>query len=214
MKISIWALLAWSLAFAVIAIGAYYRGPRWLYLVCRPLAMVLLVSLVIEAGGASAPAYRAAVAAGLLVSLAGDLCMMPRRKRFAAGLAAFLVAQICYTFAFVKGARLALPAGPALGLLAYSALLIILLYPGLKRMRVPVLIYILAIGTMALAALARYEASGTPATLSACVGATFFLASDSVLAFDRFVRPFKSAQAVILSTYFTAQALIALSACL
>lgn len=214
MKISTWALLAWSLAFAVIAIRAYSRGPRWLYLVCRPLAMVLLLSLVIEAGGNAAPAYRAAVAAGLAVSLAGDLCMMPRRKRFAAGLAAFLVAQMCYTFAFVKGARLALPAGPALGLLAYSALLFILLYPRLKRMLVPVLIYILALGAMALAALARYEASGNPAALSSCVGAAFFLASDSLIAVDRFVRPFKNAQTLILSTYWAAQALIALSACL
>jgi len=41
-----------------------------------------------------------------------------------------------------------------------------------------------------------------------------FLASDSVLAVDRFVKPFRAAQAVILSTYFAAQALIALSTAL
>ena len=46
----------------------------------------------------------------------------------------------------------------------------------------------------------------------AAAGAVLFLASDSMLAIDRFRLPFKAAQALVLSTYWLGQWLIALSA--
>jgi uncharacterized membrane protein YhhN len=207
-------LLSWALVFAVLTVRTYYKGPRILYLVFRPLTMAVIIGLVIEAGKSAPPAYRIAVAAGLVASLIGDLFMMLRRKRFSAGVAAFLVAQVCYAFAFLSGIRFRFAPVPTLALLAYGAVLFVILNPGLKRMRVPVLVYILAISAMVLAALERYIQAGSPAALAACTGAVLFLISDSVLAVDRFVRPFRAAQAVILSTYFAAQALIAVSACL
>jgi uncharacterized membrane protein YhhN len=207
----IWLLLSWALVFAALTVWTYYKGPRLLYLVFRPLTMAVIIGLVVEAGKSASLAYRVAVAAGLVASLIGDLFMMPRRKRFTAGLAAFLVAQACYTFAFLSGIRFRFAPAPALAILAYGAVLFAILYPGLKRMRVPVLVYILAVSAMALAALERYLRAGSPAALAACAGAVLFLLSDSVLAVDRFVRPFRAAQGMILSTYFAAQALIALS---
>ncbi len=207
-------LFSWALVFAGLTVWTYYKGPRLLYLVFRPLTMAVIISLVVEAGKSASPAYRIAIAAGLVASLIGDLFMMLRRKRFSAGLAAFLVAQAFYTFAFLSGVRFRFSPGPALALLAYGAVLFVILYPGLKRMRVPVLVYILAISAMALAALERYIQTGSPAALAACAGAFLFLISDSVLAVDRFVTPFRASQAVILSTYFTAQSLIALSTCI
>lgn len=211
---AIWLLFGWALAFAALTVWTYYKGPRLLYLVFRPLTMAVIIGLVVEAGKSASPVYRIAVGAGLVASLVGDIFMMPHRKRFTAGLAAFLVAQACYTFAFLSGIRFRIAAGPALALLAYGAVLFVILNPGLKRMRVPVLFYILAISTMVLAALERYVQAGSPAALAACAGAVLFLISDSVLAVDRFVRPFRAAQGVILSTYFAAQTLIALSTCL
>lgn len=210
----IWLLLSWALVFAGLTVRTYYKGPRLLYLIFRPLTMVVLISLVIEAGKSAPPAYRFAVGAGLVVSLVGDFFMMPRRKRFAAGLAAFLAAQVCYAFAFLSGIRLRLSPVPAFAMLAYGAVLFAVLYPGLKRLRIPVLVYIFAISAMALAALERYIQAGGPAALAACAGAALFLCSDTFLALDRFVRPFRAAQGLILSTYFAAQAFIALSACL
>ena len=210
----IWLLVSWVLVFAALTIRTYYKGPRLLYIVFRPLTMAVLISLVVEAGKSAAPAYRLAVGAGLVASLIGDFFMMPRRKRFAAGLAAFLAAQACYAFAFLSGIRFRFAPVPALAVLAYGGLLFAILYPRLKRMRIPVFVYILAISAMALAALERYIQAGGPAALAACAGAILFLCSDTVLAVDRFVTPFRAAQGLILSTYFAAQALIALSVCL
>ena len=51
------------------------------------------------------------------------------------------------------------------------------------------------------------EPSGT----HALAGALLFMTSDALLAFDRFIRPFRVADAAVMATYYTAQALIALS---
>jgi uncharacterized membrane protein YhhN len=56
-----------------------------------------------------------------------------------------------------------------------------------------------------------YLTGTTDGTLVALVGAGLFVVSDSVLATNRFVRPFHAAQAAVLSTYFAAQWMIALS---
>lgn len=45
----------------------------------------------------------------------------------------------------------------------------------------------------------------------AAVGGVLFVASDSALALDRFRRPFRGAQPLVLATYWAAQTLIALS---
>jgi uncharacterized membrane protein YhhN len=50
--------------------------------------------------------------------------------------------------------------------------------------------------------------------LLAFVGACLFAISDSALALNRFRRSFRSAQFLILSTYYAAQCLIALSVAL
>jgi uncharacterized membrane protein YhhN len=48
-------------------------------------------------------------------------------------------------------------------------------------------------------------------TLSAAIGALLFLASDLILAIDRFRRPFHLSHAAVLGSYFAGQWLIALS---
>ncbi len=138
--------------------------------------------------------------------------MMLRKKRFLEGLICFLVAQVCYTFAFLSGIRLKFSSWPTVPLLIFTVLIVVILYPHLGKMRIPVIIYILVIITMARAALERsIQLPGTAALAAA--GGVLFVISDSIIAFDRFVKPFRSAQAFILSTYFAAQWLIALSVC-
>jgi uncharacterized membrane protein YhhN len=47
--------------------------------------------------------------------------------------------------------------------------------------------------------------------MAAATGALLFVASDATLAIDRFARPFVLSRAAVLSTYFAAQLLIAVS---
>ena len=76
---------------------------------------------------------------------------------------------------------------------------------------VPVLIYMLVILVMAWRAIEYARQYPSPGPLAAALGALLFVISDSALALNRFARPFRAAQALVLGTYFLAQWLIALS---
>lgn len=203
-----------SLAVLVSALGAIvaeYCGPRRAVYVCKPLAttLILLVALVgsTPAGGR----YRLAIVAGLLCSLAGDIFLMLPRDRFVAGLVSFLLAHGCYLVAFTSGGfRWTL--WPLALLLVVGIAVLGALWPRLGDYRLPVLVYLLIIVAMAWQAATRWNDLHTTAAGLAALGAALFVLSDSVLAWNRFGRPFRAAQAVVLSTYFAAQWLIALSA--
>ncbi len=64
---------------------------------------------------------------------------------------------------------------------------------------------------MAALAVGRSLGSMSAGTAAAAIGALLFMASDAMLAINRFRRPFRLAQAAVLGCYFAGQLLIALS---
>ncbi|MGH8527590.1 MAG: lysoplasmalogenase family protein [Gammaproteobacteria bacterium] len=52
---------------------------------------------------------------------------------------------------------------------------------------------------------------GSPSAVAVAVGAALFVVSDATLAINRFRRTFRAAQAIVMSTYVAALALIAWS---
>jgi uncharacterized membrane protein YhhN len=203
-------LTAAALASALLTIRAEYKGPRLQVYVFKPLTVVLIILIALQAKHATASHYVSLVVAGLLCSLAGDVFLMLPRDRFTAGLVSFLVAHVFYVFAFASGAR-----GPSVragvALAVYGASMLGLLWPGLGKVKAPVVVYVGVILLMAWAALSRAPTTVDGGGASAAVGALLFVASDSALAWNRFKGEFRSAQAVVLGTYFAAQWLIALS---
>jgi len=144
------------------------------------------------------------------VYLFKPLLMLPL-KRVIVGLVSFLVAHLCYIVAFSAGIRLGVSGFlPALFLL-YVIIMFVVLFPHLGKMKLPVLVYELVIVMMAWRAVERWAQIGDTGALLALAGAILFVISDSVWATNQFVRRYKSAQALILSSYFCAQWLIALS---
>ncbi len=207
-------LLFWALVFAALTIRAQATGSRIFIYIVRPLPILILISLVIEAGSGPSPFYLKSLAAGLILSLAGDIFMMVRKKKFKMGLICFFFAHIGYALAFFSVLKPPFSSWPTWPLLLYAVVIVGILFRHFQNMRTPVLLYIVAIITMARAAFEMAVQYPGPGPLAAATGAALFLISDSVLAFDRFLKPVKNAQTVILSTYFAAQAFIALSACL
>ena len=96
-------------------------------------------------------------------------------------------------------------------LLLVAGMVFGLLWGQLGEMRIPVFCYMLVIIAMAWVAAGAWHASLTAGSAAALVGALMFLFSDSMLALDRFRRPFPHATAWIMSSYFAAQFLIAAS---
>ena len=197
---------------ATLALGwGEYRGPRALVYVAKPLATLLILAIALAAPVGGDPRVARWIVAGLVFSLAGDVFLMLPSDRFAAGLASFLVAHLCYIAGFTSQAGFQ----PAPLVLAALVVAVGLVYrklaPGLGKLRVPVIVYIAVIVVMAWQALARCAVVPGLGPPLAAAGALLFATSDSVLALARFHRPFPASQAVVYGTYFAAQWLIALS---
>ena len=179
----------------------------WLWLVVKPLPVLCLVWWVI---GAPKTAYRDRLAAGLALSLVGDVLI---EWSFVAGLTAFLLAHIAYTAAFLADTRRPhlLRAVP---IAAYGAGMTAFLGGGLGEMRPAVVAYVIAICSMVWRAAARVGRSGVPrpGEWAALAGAVLFALSDTLIAFDRFHSPIAGVQLPIILLYWAGQLGIAMSA--
>jgi len=212
----------WPIALAILAVGAIagaliegvgFEGAIWLHYLCKPAATGLIIAYAVRVRDAAEPRYRRWILAGLAFSLVGDICLMLPVDAFVAGLAAFLFAHLCYIAALWRGAR-----GPALfvcllAMAAYAALNIVGLWPHLPAtLRGAVIAYTCVLAAMAALALARAVSlrarAGQPAWRAA-LGALLFVASDSILAWDRFAGHWPWAIAWVLATYYAAQWCIA-----
>lgn len=144
----------------------------------------------------------------LFFSWLGDVLLIFQEQNsafFIMGLLSFLTAHIIYTIIFRKSSNEFRPKtftyATAFLLLVYGLLLVAMLWSGLGAMKIPVLFYTLVITAMGLSALFR-RATGSSLVL---VGAMLFIASDSLLALNKFDSPFIGAGFWIMSTYILAQ---------
>ncbi|MCW2794710.1 MAG: hypothetical protein JWM79_207 [Nocardioides sp.] len=171
------------------------------------LAGLLVVALVLGAAS-SAPGRWMLVA--LALGMAGDVALLGESVgRFRAGVAAFLVGHVAWIVAF---ATLGLPRPDwswlVLALVAASGLVTRDVVPAAHRahgssVSLPVAVYTLVIATMLVCA----WFTGAPLIAA---GAAIFVASDSTLSVDRFVRPLPSAHLLVMITYHVGQALMVL----
>lgn len=139
---------------------------------------------------------------------------------FLLGLVAFFIGHVAYVAAFWGGALP--PLGNSVPLLAYSGMLTYTLWPHVPAdLQLPVLAYVAVITTMAVRAVGRHyapmkERPGAASFLAAAAGALLFVASDSVLACNKFLPGFwldaQQSRVVVMGTYYAAQLLIAGSA--
>jgi uncharacterized membrane protein YhhN len=195
---------------SVFAVGdwiAKARASRALEYLCKPTT---LVALIAAAGlldpAADAHTRRAWFVAALIFSLTGDVLLMLPQDLFVPGLAAFLVGHLCYVVGFWTH-------GPSGFALAIAVVVVVALVAPLGRriltsisrarqpreLRIAVAAYMAVISAMLATALAT-------GNVLAAVGATLFVASDSMIAWDRFVHPFARAPVAIMMTYHLGQA--------
>ncbi|MFI5210536.1 MAG: lysoplasmalogenase [Gemmatimonadales bacterium] len=204
------ALAATALS-AALHLRAHYRGPPWQVYLFKPLTIAILLLLAATGTSPHGPRYQLAIVAGLSCSLVGDVMLMLPGDRLVPGLAAFLVAHLAYLVAFASGIPFGSAPALLIPLLLIGALLLRLLWPGLGSYRGPVLAYTVAILLMVWSALGRNSVAPGTGALLAAAGAALFMLSDSILALNRFRRPFPGAQVAIMTSYVAAQAMIALS---
>ncbi|MEZ5094310.1 lysoplasmalogenase [Nocardioides sp.] len=146
----------------------------------------------------------------LALGLVGDVFLLGRTTaRFQAGLAAFLLGHLAYLACFVA-LGLDQPAGALAGAVVALGALVAArgVLPATHRsdgpaLSAPVAVYMLVITVMVVAA-------WTTDSWLVPLGASVFVASDTMLAVNRFVRPLPRADLLVMVTYHVGQALIVL----
>ncbi|XP_036590481.1 lysoplasmalogenase-like [Trichosurus vulpecula] len=163
---------------------------------CLP---ILCLALFVHESAPSGP-YGLFVWLGLLCSALGDI-VLTWPNLFPFGLVAFALAYLFYL--------MALGWHPIRQALLEPVIAIFILYFGLLYPHLPsslsllMFAYVVILGLMLWRALARGR--------SAALGGLLFSISDAVQAWDTFVQPLPSGRMIIMVTYYTAQALLALS---
>lgn len=202
-----WAVLVGAAAVAAIT-AALLPDLRPLHYVAKPLATLLVVLMVWHAA-VPQPDYRRSVLAGLLLSTLGDIWLMLPWDAFVAGLASFLAAHLAYLFAFTRRVRLQPWRWPFLAYAVLAAAVLALLWPRLPdALRVPVLIYVVALAAMAAQAAVVALQQPSRSAGAAALGGLSFVVSDALLAIDRFHTPLPLAPLWVLASYWVAQLLI------
>lgn len=205
----------WERALVVCALLATLNatlGQTALYMVFKPLTMVLAIAWIAMNRGQAAPygvRFKAALLLGLVASLAGDMFLL-FPGYFIHGLLAFLIAHLAYIALFSQGVGLFPRKGPLLLTLAVGTGMYTFLWHGglPPGLRAPVAAYVLVIACMAAQALGRAQSLGNSQARAVATGACLFMLSDALLATNRFVLPLPLAPLWILGTYYAAQVLI------
>ena len=152
---------------------------------------------------------------GLGFSLIGDIALMLNPRFFMAGLGAFLLAHVCYLVGFNQQAApfnlgvmvVAVIVGLAASIVLRRIRPGIMRVPRGKRFLTAVTLYGATLTLMLLSALItlfRPEWNPLHAALAA-IGAALFFTSDSLLAYDRFVRKLNHGQSYVHLTYHVGQ---------
>lgn len=203
-----WLLGILATAAAVADWNAVARDHKRAVQVFKPLTLLALLGLALAVAPRS-EGQRDLFVAALLLGLTGDVFLMFSDRWFMPGLAAFLVGHLLYSAGFMA-AGLQRPgiSRAEIPLVLVAAAVLGQIVGRLVRRRpgvaLAILCYGLALAGMAVLALASGSAI-------AAAGGILFLASDAILAWNRFIRPLGWAPLVVIVTYHLAQGALALS---
>jgi uncharacterized membrane protein YhhN len=193
--------------------------------VVKPLLMPILLVLFLLNAHNNLSLERICIVIALSFSCVGDILLMQHRNDlFVFGLVSFLIAHISYVVSFMvrlhhdgaaKRKRLTVSAMivALIPFLAYIILMLYIICPKMnenadktKDLVIPVILYTFVIVGMAYISYLRDRKA--PGFWSVFIGAIFFVLSDSILAFDKFVAPLPTPGLFIMFTYGVGQYLI------
>jgi uncharacterized membrane protein YhhN len=211
--------LAFSL-FITASVGelaSVFLQHKFLHNLCKPLIVPLLMGYY----WSSVPREQRSMIflIALSFSFLGDTLLMyddQDSDYFLWGLAAFLLSLTLYIITYrqhrwyepevalsgVQKVRLAFP------VILGGTGLIVVLYPSLGSLRLPVVLYALVLISMVITALYRSGYTSNRSFWMVFLGSVLFLLSDSMLAINKFLEPVQLAGFWIMLLYISAQYLI------
>jgi len=215
MNFRIHTILYFATGIAFIALETI--GVAWISIAVKALIIPLLIWLYLRFVRGHWNRFHSMIIIALIFSWIGDITLQLTQFKesfFLIGVGCFLIAQLIYmvTFfttpgensVFFRKIYLVVP------VVLYGMGILWLLYDGLGDMKLPVTIYTMVIMTMLLAAINREKKVNKQSFLLVLAGAIIFVVSDSILAINKFAQPFELGRIASMTSYITAQYLIAL----
>jgi uncharacterized membrane protein YhhN len=201
-------LLAIAAVCAVIDWVAVHHDHRPVEYVFKPLTLVALTATAVALDPFDST-VRTWFVVALVLSLVGDVFLMLPDDRFVPGLVSFLSAHVAYIVGMILAGLD--PLAVIAGVLIVAAAGVVVgqrVLAGVRRtapgMLGPVVVYMVVISAMVVGAV------GTGRAL-AIAGALSFYASDSLIAWGRFVKAHDWGRLAVMVTYHVGQALLVLS---
>ena len=204
-----YVILVLAVVMSVINWFSVARENSMLEYISKPAATVAFLAMVATLDVTHNATWGWRIVAFALC-IAGDVFLMLPKDAFIPGLASFAVGQILFTVSFATGettaSRLIIGLVVAIPLAAVLARRFVtaMSASGHKELVVPVCVYMVVISAMAVGAIGSGNAI-------AIAGALIFMASDSLIAETRFVKPQPWHSVGIMVTYHLALAGLALS---
>lgn len=177
----------------------------------KPLILIsLLIYFAVNGKRLPKPTYFLTLGA-LFFSLLGDIFLMYDTGDalfFMLGLGSFFTAHVFYILAFWRqrgSGNTNTFLGVAAILLVYGTFIFAHLKPHLGDLVIPVIFYLLAILLLALSAFKRKNHVSNESFRLVFIGSLFFIASDSILAINKFVTAIPFSIILVMGTYALAQ---------
>lgn len=213
-------------AYAIATTGTIIgqvKGWHALEYACKPLMLIILSSWFFFNSRRVGDRFTLLVQAALFFSLVGDVVLMFEHHdafMFLVGLAAFLLAHLCYTIAFainvfeIGGSEGAIVIGAlSIALFVFGGLFLleVLGSPNVDQsLYFPVSLYALTITTMGVFAALRFRKTYSRSFWLVFAGAVLFIISDALLANGKFnLRPFDPGPIAVMVTYAASQFMMA-----
>jgi uncharacterized membrane protein YhhN len=201
------------LLFAILELASQFFNLPSLHLIAKPMLVIFLGAYYQQ----SVPSTNKTFLLALIFCWSGDVLLMFEHHYelfFLAGLGSFLIAHLLLIFTYrqllfpdsglhgTQRIRLSFPI-----ILAGSGLVVVL-YPRLGELKIPVMVYALVLTLMVVQAIFRLGRTKGSSFWPVFLGATLFMLSDSLLATDKFYEPFYLAGVWVMATYIAAVYLI------
>ncbi len=215
MNFRIHTILYFAACIAFIALETI--GVAWISIAVKSLIIPLLIWLYLRFVRGHWNRFHSLIITALVFSWMRDVTLQLTQFQesfFLVGLGSFLITQLIYMVAFFitpgKNTLFFRKIYLLIPVALYGWGILWLLSAGLGDMKLPVTVYTVVILSMLLAAVNREKKVNRQSFLLVLAGAILFVLSDSMIAINKFSQPFELARIAILSSYFTAQYLIAL----
>ncbi len=173
----------------------------------KPLILVSLIVFFAFRGNRLPRSVYSLMLLALFFSLLGDVFLL-YDSLFIMGLVSFLTAHILYCSIFLKKCRKKQNGtfwSITVLLLSYGVTLFFILKDALGELQFPVIVYIIGIMGMAISAYGRKGGTNAISFNLVFLGALLFVASDSILALNKFMFPVPLSHFWVMGTYSAAQ---------